>query len=402
MKILSANKKDQFLLKNSLLPIITGLLCFVFFISCNNNTENKAALSDLTTADTLLNKTISAEKKGDYVLIKVDNLRVRDNPNTSKSTVVASLSENTYWEYTGKQSDQKEKITLREQEFDTYWYNIKVGDCTNGWVYGGAIEFVEKPISISTNATIFFPESVAKLLNKDTLKEVTSIVNSFDKVNTAKGLFAYYNKNHERLGELLEPLINDIHYGEHNLTAADLNCALGAFKLAELCSECGTQLYIDNGVFLAKAKETSEKIDDEIFQLMYDAVGNYNSFSVGKLSKHECDFCWFSILGDGQILGFWKRVAKIWEWRLNHLSEVEIEFLMGQIADYLLSEMGGGIYMYSQEKVLAEYAEIVKVLKTVDWQKAKDIAFDTAKLRAQIQKGKGITFDCEHQDCGQW
>lgn len=401
MKTLSANRTYQFLLKNFLLPIVIGLLCFVFVISCNNNPEDTAALSDLTTADTLSNKTTSSEKKGDYVLIKVDNLRVRDNPNTSKSNVVASLSENTYWEYTGKQSDQKEKITLREQEFDTYWYNIKINDCTNGWVYGGAIEFVGKPTSISTNATIFFPESIAKLLNKDTLKEVTSIVNSFDEIKTAKGLLAYYNKNHERLSELLESLINDIHYGEHNLTAADLNCVLGAFELAELCSECGTQLYIDNEVFLEKAKKTSEKIDDEIFQLMYDAVGNYNSFSVGKLSKHECDFCWFSILGDGQILGFWKRVAKIWEWRLDHLSEVKMEFLMRQIADYLLSEMESGTYMYAQEKVLAEYAEIIKVLKKVDWHKAKDIAFDTAKLRAKIQKGKGITFDCEHQDCGQ-
>ena len=188
------------------MPIVIGLLCFVFVISCNNNPEDTAALSDLTTADTLSNKTTSSEKKGDYVLIKVDNLRVRDNPNTSKSNVVASLSENTYWEYTGKQSDQKEKITLREQEFDTYWYNIKINDCTNGWVYGGAIEFVGKPTSISTNATIFCPESIAKSLNKDTLKEVTSIVNSFDEIKTAKSLLAYYNKNHERLSELLESL----------------------------------------------------------------------------------------------------------------------------------------------------------------------------------------------------
>lgn len=214
-------------------------------------------------------------------------------------------------------------------------------------------------------------------------------------------MLAYYNKNHERLSELLEPLIEDINNGAYQLTEGELDCALGVFELAELCSECGTQLYIDNEVFLEKAKTTSQKIDDETFQLMYDAVGNYNSFSVGKLSKHECDFCWFSILGDGQILGFWKRVAKIWEWRLNHLSEVEMEFIMGQIGDYLLSEMRSDAYMYSQEKVLAEYAEIVKALKTVDWQKAKDVAFDTAKLRAKIQEGKGITFDCEHQDCGQ-
>ena len=69
-----------------------------------------------------------------------------------------------------------------------------------------------------------------------------------------------------------------------------------------------------------------------------NAVGPYNSFDVGHLSQRDCDFCWHSILGDGQILSYWKRVAKIRAWQLDHLSEVKMGLIMRQMADYLLLE----------------------------------------------------------------
>jgi hypothetical protein len=381
------------------LHTITGLFCFVFFISCNNNnTENTAVLSEQT--DTLLNKTVVSEKKENYVLVKVDDLRVRNKPSTKASNVVASLSENTYWKYTGTKSDQKEKITLRGQEFDAYWYLIHVGDCVSGWVYGGAVELVEKRNDVINKApVIYFEPTLVKAYGNEKIELVTKRIAAFDAIKNAAQLLNYYNTTADIILENLPGLAEKAYEGE--LNAPSLGCALKIYSLDQLCSECPIELYSNSEHFLEKAKETSGKIDDEIFQLIYDAVGQYNSFDVGNLSKHECDFCWFSILGDGQILGYWKRLAKIREWSLDNLSELEMGFIMGQIADYLLLEMESNTYMYTQEKVLAEYAEIIKVLKKVDWHKAKDVAFDTAKLRAKIQKGKGITFDCEHQDCGQ-
>jgi len=399
MKTFSANKEQQFLTKSSLLYLITGLFFFVFFNSCNNNTEDTAVLSDSKTTDTLSNKTAISEKKENYVLVKVDDLRVRDNPSTRGSSVVASLSENTYWKYTGTKSNQKEKITLRGQEFDTYWYLIDVGDCVSGWVYGGAVELVGKRNDIINKAPIiYFEPTLVEAYGNEKIKLVTKRIAAFDAIKNAAQLLDYYNTTGDIIVENLPGLDSKAYEGE--LDISSLGCALKVYSLKQLCSECPVELYSNSEQFLEKAKTTSEKIDDEIFQLMYDAVGRYNSFDVGNLSKHDCDFCWHSILGDGQILEFWKRVAKIWEWRLDHLSELKMEFIMRQIADYLLLEMESNTYMYSQEKVLAEYAEIVKVLKKVDWQKAKDVAFDTRKLRAKIQKGKGLIFNCEKQECG--
>lgn len=243
------------------------------------------------------------------------------------------------------------------------------------------------------------PEELKELVGADTIKQVAAIIDQFDEIKTSKELLAYYNDNNELLGELLMPVASSLYYGGTNLSEQDLNCALGAFEFAGLCSECGEALYIQNMVFEEKAKTTSGKIDDEIFQLMYDAVGEYNSFAIGDLSEHDCDFCWHSILGDGQILAFWKRVAKIWEWHRDNQAAVEMEPVMTQIAKYLLFEMESITYVYPKEKVLAEYDEIIKVLKKVDWYMAQDIAFGKESLRARIEKGKGLTFNCENEDC---
>lgn len=326
-------------------------------------------------------------------------MRVRNLPNTTDSKVVASLRENSYWHYTGVQSNEKEKLSLRGQEYDTYWYNIDVGDCVSGWVYGGAIEFVEEPASPNISATIFFSEGVEKLIGKDTLQEVTSIISRFDQIQTAKALLDYYDDSNEHLGGLLRSLTSSIYYGGDGISEEDMNCVLGAFEFVQLCSECGEELYAKSNVFLEKAKTTDNNLDDAIFQLMYDAVGDYNSFNVGKLSEHDCDFCWHSILGDGQILAFWKRVAKIWEVHRENTSEIRIESIMQQLAEYLLWEMESSTYMYSQEKVLTEYDEIIKVLKKIDWRMAKEVAFGDKKLRTKIEAGTDITFGCENQDC---
>lgn len=393
-------KNHSFLSRTSLLPIMTSLLFFVFLISCNTDTTSKGTvvLSDSTTTNALENKTIVAETKKDYVLVKVDHLRVRDKPSTEGSNVVASLAENTYWKYTGKESDQKEKIEIRGQEFDTYWYLIDVGNCVSGWVYGGAIEFVEKPEIITNTAPIiFFEPELVKEYGKERIELVTQKITAFDAIKSAAELLDYYNTATEIILENLPELDTKVYEGQFEVSR--LGCALKIFFFDQLCSECAVELYINSADFLAKAKETPNKIDDEIFQLVADAVGPYNSFDVGHLSQRDCDFCWHSILGDGQILSYWKRVAKIRTWQLDHLSEVKMGLIMRQMADYLLLEMESDTYVYSQEKVLAEYDEIIKVLKKVDWQKARDIAFANGQLRAKIKKGDGLTFDCENKDC---
>lgn len=104
------------------------------------------------------------------------------------------MSENTYWKYTGTKSDQKEKITLRGQEFDTYRYLIDVEGCVSGWVYGGAVELVEKPKNIRNKAPIiYFEPRLVEAYGNEKIGLVTKRIAAFDAIKNAAELLDYYN-----------------------------------------------------------------------------------------------------------------------------------------------------------------------------------------------------------------
>ncbi|WP_156039653.1 hypothetical protein [Aureispira sp. CCB-QB1] len=307
---------------------------------------------------------------------------------------MASLRENSYWAYQGKQSDQKEKITLRNQEFNAYWYKIDIDNCVSGWVYGGAIEFIERPKDGTPNiaATIPFSEELIKDIGKEKHETIQQVIHDFDAISTAEALLDYYNTQPKAVAELLPSIAERLYEGVYDEVM--LKCLLKIFTYTQLCSECSVELYIDVLAFLEKAKTTPAKVDDEIFQLLYDAVGEYNSFDVGALSEHDCDFCWHSILGDGQLLAFWKRVEKI---RSMPASDLKLDNLMNELEQYLFLEMNSTTYIHSQVKVLKELEAIEVVLKRLSLPRNFMKGFE--ELKTQLHNQMNVTFDCANKDC---
>lgn len=267
----------------------------------------------------------------------------------------------------------------------------------SGWVYGGAIEFIEKPAANIANkeATIFFPPELIQEIGATNHKAIQQIINDFDEITTAAMLFDYYNGKIKALKTALPEVANGLYEGRYD--ELTLSCVLKVFSYTQLCSECAVELYINSEAFLEKAKMTPAKIDDQIFQLLYDAVGDYNSFDVGALSEHDCDFCWHSILGDGQIFEFWKRIQTIWKIYNNNQLHLGVDDLMNDIERYLLWEMDSRTYMYTKEKVLQELKQIEELLETLPLSDNLMASFEATKTK--LENEVNVTFGCENQDC---
>lgn len=68
--------------------------------------------------------TIKETKNSKNLLITVDNLRVRTNPNLDVEKI-ENLLLNTLVEFLDKKSDDKTKVTIKGEEINEYWYQIK-------------------------------------------------------------------------------------------------------------------------------------------------------------------------------------------------------------------------------------------------------------------------------------
>ena len=78
----------------------------------------------------------SVEKK---LLITVDNLRVRTSPNLDADKI-ENLPINTIVEFLNKKSDTKTAVTIKGEEINEYWYQIKTPSGNIGWIHGCCLE----------------------------------------------------------------------------------------------------------------------------------------------------------------------------------------------------------------------------------------------------------------------
>lgn len=77
-----------------------------------------------------------------FLEVKVNNLRMRTEPNLTSNTVTM-LPEGSKVQYWNEHSESKIQITLRGESISDYWYRVKYG-LQEGWVFGGALANVEK------------------------------------------------------------------------------------------------------------------------------------------------------------------------------------------------------------------------------------------------------------------
>ncbi|WP_339882283.1 SH3 domain-containing protein [Polaribacter vadi] len=79
--------------------------------------------------------TIKEKTNSKELLITVDNLRVRISPDLD-SDKIENLPLNTVVEFLDKKSNNKTKVTIKGNEIDEYWYQIKTPSGNIGWIHG--------------------------------------------------------------------------------------------------------------------------------------------------------------------------------------------------------------------------------------------------------------------------
>ena len=91
--------------------------------------------------DNVKNKelTIKETTNSKELLITVDNLRVRTSPNLD-SEKIENLPLNTVVEFLDKKSDNKTKVTIKGEEINEFWYQIKTPSGNIGWINGCCFE----------------------------------------------------------------------------------------------------------------------------------------------------------------------------------------------------------------------------------------------------------------------
>ena len=110
----------------------------LFLFACQANTNNQAT-QDVENEKQTQNEMPQKEDKKDKNLYYsiVDKLNVREVPD-KKGTVIGTLNFGDTFEFTGEESDFKEKITLRGKVRYDSWKKV-IYEAKTGWVYGGGI-----------------------------------------------------------------------------------------------------------------------------------------------------------------------------------------------------------------------------------------------------------------------
>lgn len=84
-------------------------------------------------------ETIEETTNSKKLIITVDNLRVRTNLNLDAEKL-ENLPLNTVVEFLDKKSDNKTKVTIKGEEINEYWYQIKTPSGNIGWIHGCCFE----------------------------------------------------------------------------------------------------------------------------------------------------------------------------------------------------------------------------------------------------------------------
>jgi len=98
---------------------------------------------------------LQAEKHtdGDILYSWVNDLSVRDK--SGKTLTLLKEYESVF--YLGKQSDKKESIHLREEQFNDFRYFVETSNGLQGWVYGGGLKKAKK-------TTFYLPQQALSCL----------------------------------------------------------------------------------------------------------------------------------------------------------------------------------------------------------------------------------------------
>lgn len=118
----------------------TFFLLLWAFVACKNEPKNTTGTSAALPTPT------AANVKPEVILyaVNVDNLQLRDQPNTQSSQVLAKFREGSFVTGVGEKSANQEEINLRGIPFKDYFYKVTstAPEQQTGWAFGGALKAV--------------------------------------------------------------------------------------------------------------------------------------------------------------------------------------------------------------------------------------------------------------------
>ncbi len=147
-------------------------------MSCNKNetTNNQAELiEEPTEAADPISDAEDFEEDVLYAQAIVDKLRMRAEPNL-KSEVLFTFQENQRMIFLGEKSSFTETVELRGEPIAEYWYLVKHYHF-EGWVFGGAIKFLDDKNEDSFRVVKLSSQEVEDIIgldieNKDGFKQM--------------------------------------------------------------------------------------------------------------------------------------------------------------------------------------------------------------------------------------
>ncbi|MCP4438471.1 MAG: hypothetical protein GY810_05960 [Aureispira sp.] len=390
----------------SIIQLTYSLSILLFLlISCNNEDDSpsKKTLEQPPVSTNTLDKPPKIAKV-QYLQTRVNNLRVRINPSIQKkgNWVIAMLTENTYWEYTGQKTDFKEEITLRDSMYNKPWYQIKLDTGIVGWIYGGTADFVEEQKQITT-PNYNFPHKMGKYLKPNEIRDFVRVKIAYTMAKDAKTLIDIYQNQAPSLQAYVLDGIQKSHpeviYSGDDTPLEvwkELDSYISFFTVDLLCSECSSTPYLNHKKFLQKAKNTSSTVDDDFFKLMLATTGEFDEGKEHLYILDMCDVCGFSVLGDGTFLTIAKSVTSFEEKYPKEIVALNLKSIISG-AKYTACQVSSDAYWYSKSAVLAEIEDILALAKEANWdEKYLNIL---EKDRATLKTPKGIQFGCQSGNC---
>lgn len=380
------------------------LLLLLFLVACgDSSTTSKNTISEPKTvsAETLA----AADTIPQYLQTKVNSLRVRVAPNTAAKDnwVIAMLAENSYWKYTGKKTDFKEQITLRDSAYNEPWYQIELDSNLVGWVYGGAVDFVPKQLKkIAPNYN--FPVTLGKYLTANQIRDFVQVKIAYDFVSDAKTLIDIYRNQIPKLQKyvrqgMLKSHPDAIYSGDNRPIELwkELDNYLSLFTTTLLCGECDANAYQNHKKLLLQAENTTNTVDDDFFKLLLAMEGELDEGVQHLYILDMCDVCSFSILGDGKFLKIAETVADFEKQQATAIAELDLAYIIDRAKSMASSNISSNNYWYSKKVIFEELAEIKSIIKTANWGEKYSSAL--IKTEQKLIADKDIQFGCKSGKC---
>lgn len=287
----------------------------------------------------------------------LDEVRLREAPGED-GKVLRSLPKGAVLYDLGEVSDFTTKVQLRGIQFDEPWLKVRTEDGTEGWVYGGALNFGMQDATKLAN--LLMEKRLQTLFGKQLADNIKAYRIDYQNIKSASDLALAYRKGIS-LRDTMAILMQD------RITVSDPSEVPDLFWLKETMPGFVSQLVAEGTAYylfwnykqlITKAKATTETPDDDFVQL---AVALFPEDSVEYFYPawflQTWDYGGSSLLGRGTHLALLKKMDETLQKSDLFASEIKDwkQLLINDITDASVN------YWESSEKIKKELDDIISL-----------------------------------------